>query len=185
MPIISRNSLVVLVTGNGSVGTGSPRRSQMGSQPSAGSPFEQAAGRHFGAHAFVVAHEGVHHRGRVVEAVAEPVVEQLADLAHPGLELGRHVVERQEDRVRGAPVPRFGVSYRQQHECCGVRGGELPPERAAWPVHDRSVARQHRGPVDGASFDRVDPGGDLGGIPEDLGHVVRRRVQQLLQSDLE
>ncbi len=34
IPIISRNSSVVLVTGNGSAGTGSPSRSQIGSHPS-------------------------------------------------------------------------------------------------------------------------------------------------------
>ena len=34
MPTISRNSSVEFVTGNGSVGTGNPSRSQIGSQPS-------------------------------------------------------------------------------------------------------------------------------------------------------
>src|SRR5438105_3439702 len=36
MPTISRNSSVVLVMGNGSAGTASPSRSQMGSHPSPG-----------------------------------------------------------------------------------------------------------------------------------------------------
>lgn len=36
IPIIARNSSVVFVTGNGSLGTLRPSRSQMGSQPSAG-----------------------------------------------------------------------------------------------------------------------------------------------------
>ena len=174
---------MVPVRGNGCSGAGSPRRSQIGSPPSVAVHSSNCSEGTLAT--LALWRSSASHGNRIVQLIAEAVMQEPAESTHPRLQVGRRVGDDQEDRVRPAAIPAFGVAYRQEYECVWVGCEEFGPEARTRPVDRRHVGAQKRRPVDRSTVDRVRPSRDLVGILKDLGHVVTRTTEQLLQGELQ
>ena len=151
------NSSVVLVTGKGSPGTGSPSRSQIGSQPSPGvHSSRRLAGTSLRTLSLWRTKAAIIAGGSSKWSLKRSWSNLRTASIH-GATLGRHVVEGQEDRVRSAPIPRLGITDRQEHERSGNAADNSRQNAATWPINDGAVASQHGRPINGPPLDRIDP----------------------------
>ena len=177
---------MVLVTGNGSSGTGTFNAAHSGPHPSLGCHSMRRSAGTVARTCRVVRVVGGFGRVLVLPVGSEPFHHRLGH-GVPLVAAGQaSTAHGDEDGFARALPPRVrAVARRQQNRRIGIGGADRLPHTTTGPVDGGDITLKHRCPVDGLVLHGRMPHRNVFGMPEHLDHVVAGAAEQLLEGDLQ
>lgn len=120
-------------------------------------------------------HEGVDHAGHFTKAR-----EEYTHCLHDACAAFRCV-----DGGTSAVIPFFWVAHAEEDFGFGVLVHQFAVEGASWPIDGCAVSREEGFPIDGATFECVDPDACVVRVREYFAHVVAAIKAKLFECGLE